>query len=279
METTAYPLPIVQGLSLPAAVVREVGRRLSLFDTWPPARLPGLSQRRSETVPHAALVLRRLLVHAKPNAVLFSAHGLREGALFDLLPSEERATDPLFAACARIAPEDGVRADLADALLAWTDPLFPVETVRGRALRRAACRLVDVAWAEHPELRAEQALRRVLDAQALSVPHDERAFLALVALHRYGGARKMPGAATALTLAGEELEARARLLGLALRVAGKLTARSPALLAATGLRIEDGRLALGGAEDGPLDEAVVVRLRDLARTAGLGVAPLRYDVA
>lgn len=268
VEETGYPLPIVQGLSLPAGVARDLARRLTRFEPEAIAKLPGVSRRRAETVPHAALVLRRVIAAVKPNTIAFSAFGLREGALFDALPEEVRALDPLLAACDRIVPPDGVRHDLATDLVRWTDPLFPDEASAETRLRRAACRLADVAWQEHPAVRAEIAFRHVFYAHALAVPHEERAFLALAVFHRYGG-RKAPDATAAAALLSEKAEARARVLGVALRLASKLTAGDPRLLAASGLRAADGALGLVTDEPRPWDEGIDARLDALAKTAGL----------
>ncbi|WGF88900.1 Ppx/GppA phosphatase family protein [Marinivivus vitaminiproducens] len=276
MDASLYPLPLIQGYSLPAAVARDVARRLSPA-LGEPEKLAGISARRSETVPPAALVLRRLIANVKPNTVVFSAFGLREGALFDALPESVRAVDPLQAGAAREAPEDDVRQDHTELLMTWTAPLFVEETQAQARLRRAACRLIDIAWFEHPAIRAELAARRVLWAHGINAPHDERAYLAAVLLHRYGGSRKTPGAADVMALLPEPLDAPARILGAALRLAGKISARSPALLEQTGLRVEDGKLDLLVPDEGPLDEGVAARLETLAKASGLELGPLSVD--
>lgn len=276
MDAIAYPLPLIQGYSLPAAAARELARRYSPA-SGEAEKLPGISARRSETVPPAALVLRRLIANVKPNTVVFSAFGLREGALFDALPETVRAVDPLQAGAAREAPEDDVRQDLTDLLMTWTGPLFPVETREQTRLRRAACRLIDIAWFEHPAVRAELASRRVLWAHGINAPHEERAYLAAVLLYRYGGSRKTAGAADIMALLPEGLDAVARILGAALRLAGKISARSPVLLSRTGLQVSHGKLGLVTADEGPLDEGVASRLETLARASGLDLDPLTVD--
>ena len=52
---------------------------------------------------------------------------------------------------------------------------------------KAACILSDFAWADHPSYRAEQAFLRILRLPAIGLTHDDRVFLALTILVRYGG--------------------------------------------------------------------------------------------
>ena len=63
-----------------------------------------LSGVRQEMLPHGILVLRRLARLVKPSQIVFSAFGVREGLLYQLLPPVEQARDPLIAACEEMAP-------------------------------------------------------------------------------------------------------------------------------------------------------------------------------
>src|SRR5207302_11211611 len=87
-------------------------------------QITAISRRRLELVPLAALILRRLIAAGRPDRIVFSAFGLREGYAYGLLPSEPGA-DKLIAAVAGIATSQGHgRAD-GDRLRRWTAPVFP----------------------------------------------------------------------------------------------------------------------------------------------------------
>ena len=66
-------------------------------------------------------------------------------------------------------------------------PLFQNLDEQNRRLLKAACILSDFAWAEHPTYRAEQAFLRILRFPAIGLTHDDKVFLALTILVRYGG--------------------------------------------------------------------------------------------
>ena len=69
----------------------------------------------------------------------------------------------------------------------WVLPLFQNLDDKNRRLLKAACVLSDFAWAEHPTYRAEQAFLRILRFPAIGLTHDDKVFLALTILVRYGG--------------------------------------------------------------------------------------------
>ena len=57
---------------------------------------------------------------------MFSAHGLREGLLFDMLSPEEQRADPLVSACAVLAKRIG-RFGQGEIMAGWTASLFAGE--------------------------------------------------------------------------------------------------------------------------------------------------------
>ncbi|MGF1561773.1 MAG: Ppx/GppA family phosphatase [Geminicoccaceae bacterium] len=270
MAQREYHLRIIQGYGVPAEEVLSFCRRIAATD---PAklRLPGISRSRAELVPIAALVLERLVLLAEPSDVLFSAFGLREGAVYDLLAEHERLRDPLFEACARMAPVPSGREDIAAELLAFTTPLVGDERARDLRMRLAACRLANIGWQEHPHYRAEQAMLRVLRSTEITSRHDERAYLALAVKYRYGGNQRTPGASHVYDLLDDDMAQRAALVGLGLRLGCKLSASARSLLAESELRVEDGTVHLVLPPNLPTDDAIEVRLTDLARKAGLKV--------
>lgn len=268
MEETGHPLHIIHHHTIETAAAIDFAAELARAPRAAIDRLDSISRRR-ETIQHAALVFERLLLRARPARVVFSAYGLREGHLFGLLDERERARDPLLAACADFSTRMG-RSEGCEAMIPWTDGLIPGEDERDRRLREAACLLSEIAWAEHPDYRAEHAFLRVLRFPFPGIDHPERAFLALVLHARYASTVDAPATATARGMLPAHRVEKALALGLALRLAHTLSGGAPHLLAHSGLNCGDSELALSLPETlGALSGDVVERrLKALAQSLG-----------
>jgi exopolyphosphatase/guanosine-5'-triphosphate,3'-diphosphate pyrophosphatase len=208
------------------------------------ARLVDVARRRLEALPFAALVLERVLKAARPGIVSFSAFGLREGHIYDLLPSAERARDPLIAMCADLAEAFGRFGSPGEELEAWTAPLFANEDPAQTRLRRAVCELSDFAWREHPDYRAAHAMNQALHLPLFGIDHPGRCFLALALHARYGGSAEEGAASLPRGLLEAEPREQAVGLGLALRLGYAIAGAAPELLRHASLRIEEERITL-----------------------------------
>src|SRR5262249_35449671 len=175
MEQTGYPLHIIHQYAIrrrPAESFLEIVDHQSRRSL---ERIATINRRRLEVVPLAATILRRLMAAVRPDRILFSAYGLREGYAYGLLSPDSRA-DPLIAACIGIAASQSRWRSDGDRLQRWIEPVFP--DLDGRVLRmhRAASWLSDIAWTEHPDYRAEQAFTRSLRMPVGAIAHRERVF-------------------------------------------------------------------------------------------------------
>lgn len=278
MEHAGYPLHVIHGYTLPrgeaealAALIGQQGRRAV-------ARIGGVSRRRAEALPYAALLLGGIVEAGQPKEVIFSSFGLREGFLYDRLPAIERSKDPLLLAAVDFAQRDGRFPDLGDDLVRWVTPLFPEEKPALQRLIEVACHLADVAWREHPDYRAQQALNRLLYHPFVGLGHAERGFLAYTVFVRYGGPPEDRNAALARSLLSDKNEGRARVLGLALRLAFSLSGGTGAMLARARLDWSGAKLTLLLPADGslPPGEAIERRLKALgdalgAKDSGIGL--------
>jgi exopolyphosphatase / guanosine-5'-triphosphate,3'-diphosphate pyrophosphatase len=259
MARTQYPLPVIHNYVLEAEEARELAAVAARLD--PSGKVPGLSRARLRVMPFAAVLMKRVLTAVNPDRVIFSAFGLREGQIFDLLPESERARDPLIAACEDLAARSSPFGLEGPALLAWTAPLFPGETPAASRLRLAAAILADVARREHPDVRAALAFERGLYIPAVGITHGERAYLALALFARYKGDIQSNLTQRVRGLIPAKDRERAVLLGRALRLAHSVAGGVPKLLAKT--RLEVGRKTLtlrlgsGGAN---LDGEMVVKM-------------------
>ncbi len=269
-----YPLQVIHQYTVPAASLNTLTGLLGRQKKGSLARMAGVSRRRLETLPAGALVMARLLARLAPKDVVFSALGVREGHLFDLLPADRQASDPLLLAAGDLARRLG-RFDHGDGVVEWTERLFPGEPPHARRLRHAACLLGDCCWAEHPDHRAEQAVTWMLHLPILAVEHAERAFLAAVLHARYAG--DLPALDGSLRCLGEAEASRALTLGLTLRLAFTLTGGAVRLLGGTALSRDNGTLvlALPAALEAMVGDVVRRRLEAIGKALG---EPVRIDL-
>ncbi len=271
MEHMGYPLHIVHQYGLgrgEAEAFFEIVGRLSRRTL---ERIVSIPNRRLETVPLAAFILRQLIAAVAPQRVVFSAFGLREGYAWSLLPAAERRQDPLLAACAALARRESRFAPDGEGLQAWTAPLFPTMTATVRRLHLAACWLADIGWSDHPDYRAELAFSRSLRLPLPAFGHVERAFVAAVLHTRYGGAADHPVRAATASLVGPHAANDARVLGSALRLALTLSGGVVGLLSETRISRDQHRLVLEVPAVGLFGgETAQRRLDALGRALGLG---------
>ena len=260
----------MHGYTLSAAQVLDFAERLK---STAPDALPAIevvSEARRPLLPYGALVLEHLLRGAKPRHVVFSALGVREGFLYDLLDARERERDALIAGIEEIAGLLGRSLAHGRELWAWTDALLAsagvIESPAEARLRHAACLLSDIAWGAHPDHRAEEALETIGYANVVGVEHTGRAYLALAVFHRYAGSDD-PCELWPRSLLTVKLAERARLVGLACRLAHVLSAGMPGVIPQTTLRVRSHRLVLGlgGALAALEGRRVHSRLRALAK--------------
>jgi exopolyphosphatase/pppGpp-phosphohydrolase len=187
MAEMQYPLHVIQNYTLSRNETEKFLDFIAKQSRKSLDGLAGLSKKRLEWVPLAARVLARIVKRMEPKRVVFSAWGLREGHLYSLLSPAERAVDPLLAACAEAVRPTSRFPEMGEAINAWLAPLFPKEDAKFKRLRHAAALLSDIAWNEHPDYRAEQAVRHALYMPVAGIDHPGRAFVATALHARYGG--------------------------------------------------------------------------------------------
>jgi len=280
MEAAQYPLRIVHQYEMSARDAIEAAQFVARQSSQSLEQIPGVSKKRAETLPHAALVLEGLVQHLGLRRVCFSAFGLREGLLLESMSKVVRQRDPLVEGCAALGARQGAADRLGPALEQWLAPLWTAlpslfadgGTSRDATLMAAACRLADLGARLHPDHRAELAFDQVLRAPIPGQSHPERAFLAAAVFSRHtAGPLSQVAAGIARILSPERLR-RARALGAAIRLGCDLSGRAPALLAATTLALDGGLVTLTvkrSAADLLLGEQTRKRLQSLANVLEL----------
>lgn len=267
IEQHRHPLHAIHGHTVPREETVGLMRLISRLGKSSLRGIEQVSRRRRETLPMGALVLSRLLQRVQCEKVTFSTYGLREGYVFHRLPKAVQDEDPLLSAAAEAAEREGRFGGLGDSLMTWCDPLFPDEGEEERRLRLAACHLSDLAWRDHPDFRAVEALHRILHYPLVGIDHPGRAFLAYTVFLRYGGTAGAKDAKAATALLSERWRERAVLLGAALRLSYRVSAATRWMLDHSALRVQGKVLELKLPDDGsvPDGEAVQRRLKALAQ--------------
>jgi exopolyphosphatase/guanosine-5'-triphosphate,3'-diphosphate pyrophosphatase len=281
MEMVSYPLRVAHQYEMSRSDAFEVARFVERLSKASLERIQGLSKKRFDTLPYAALVLETLVERLGVEQVVISAYGVREGLLLDAMDPQVRARDPLIEGCEALTAVRGLSQDLGAALEAWLQPAFsqlaPVFSGRDATLTAAACRLADIGARLHPDHRADLAFEEVLRAPIAGMSHAERAFLACVAFSRHTATASPPETGTVQRLLSPERRQRARALGAAIRLGCDLSGRNAQLLANAGLSISADRLRLvarDGWQDMLLGEQTTKRAQTLA-----AALKLRLEVA
>ena len=276
MAAKKSPVRVVHGYELAVNDARDFAKSLSKLSLAKVAALPGLAERRVRTTPGAALLLDRLLKRLAPERVIFSALGLREGWLYGQLPIEERYRDPLIEGARLIGLPLARVHTFPQALVPWTASLFPDEQPADARLRVAVCALSDMSWRDHPDLRAEESFRRILQFPFIGLSHAERVFLAASLHARYAGKPDAPWLSPAISLLAPAARRRAQILGRAILLGYRLSGGVPEVLNESKVHVEPDCVSLEvtRAARVPDSEVVADRLKLLAKAAGVR----RYEV-
>ena len=277
MNTAGYPLHIVHQYAMTGAEARDMARLAARASRASLEKWPGLTKKRAETLPQAALVLEGLIERMDLKRIVVSAWGVREGLLYEALEADLASADPLLAGSTALGARQGISPTLPGALFGWIQPVLAAlptafTPARDALLADAACRLADLGARLHPDHRIELAFDQVLRAPIPGQTHAERAFLATAVNARYGGGTATPEPQTISRLLTEDQRGVARALGLAIRLACDLSGRSPQLLVNARARVQGGVLALSavdGYADVLLGEQTRRRARALAEALGL----------
>jgi len=277
MWQTGYPLHVMHGYVIPASEALEFSRLVRRVDPEILSKIETVAAARRPLLAYAALVMEHVVRIARPQRVVVSALGVREGLLFSTLGDAEKKRDALLAAAQELnvlrsrSPRHG--EELAD----WADKFMATsgldETGDEKRLRRAACLLADIGWRAHPDYRGEQSLNIISHAAFVGVDHPGRAFLALTVFFRHVGLAGLADdelSPHVRELATSRMIDRARVLGAAMRVAYLVSGAMPGVLPNTPLVVERGqlKLKLGGKYRNLAGERLLARLKQLARLIG-----------
>jgi len=245
MQMRGHPLSDPHGFSLSA---KDASKLAELLIAETPESLKTrerISSMRAEKLPDAAVLLQALLAQLKPSKIVFSSWGLREGLLFDRLPTHGKAQDPLLAGISVFAAQRGAPPTLSTRIAAWTVDAAPARVHGSERLRLAATMLALASMQIEPNIRLPQAIDWAMHKRWMAVDGTQRAMIA-AAIAANGNALDLPSDVQAL--ASEEALEEAMCWGLAVRLARRLGARSRRSLQVGRLFVRDDQLVLRLAE-------------------------------
>jgi exopolyphosphatase/guanosine-5'-triphosphate,3'-diphosphate pyrophosphatase len=272
MERRDYPLHIIDRYTLDPREALKIARLMRGLSPASLRAMPSVSGARIATIAYGALVLERLIGLGEPSAIIFSAHGLREGIMHSMLPGPIAAEEPLLASVRAIAAHNARSPGHGPELARWTEPLFGLgddpESPEQRRLREAACHLGDIAWRAHPDYRGRRSIDIVVHGNLAGIDHPGRAFLALASYFCHANRIRDPAAQALTALVDKSEVARARVLGSAIRLSQALTGAWEGVLARCPLDLNEREVVVRV----PADLADMVGgafNRRLARLAGI----------
>ena len=254
MRMADYPLEILQHYEISAGDALDACRFAARQSRNSLERIDGLSKKRVESLPFAAVVMEALIERLDLERVCISAYGLREGLVFHAMDGELQSRDPLIEGCAALGARQEIAEDLGQALDVWLQPALSTLPPlfgpgRDTVLTAAACRLADLGSRLHPDHRADLVFEQVLRAPIAGMDHFERAFLALALFARHTASSNIPEPRILGRLLSAERQQRARALGAAMRLGCDLSGRSAALLAKATLAFEPNTVRVRAAPE------------------------------
>ncbi|MEM1130604.1 MAG: Ppx/GppA family phosphatase [Pseudomonadota bacterium] len=225
MQRRGYPLKVLHEYRLTPKNLRATLKWIEKTDLEAQQLATGISPERMALVPLAALTLGGVLRRLKPKEIFVSAYGLREGLLYQEMPPDLRARDPLIEACLVAEKKDARFPGFGRALYAFLQPLYTRAPKARLRLIKAACLLHDVIWRADPDFRPELCFDYVTRANLGGLSHAERVFLGLALMHRYTNTRESGRFDAMLTLLEPREISDAEILGKALRFGAMFSAQ------------------------------------------------------
>ena len=222
MERRDYPLTVLHEYRMNRQTVSATRAFIEGQDLTALRQRCGVSEDRMSLVPLAILVLDELVRVFKPKDIAVSSYGIREGMLYEQMPAELRARDPLIEACRFAEIKDARLPGFGKILFNFVSPLFPGADWQRLRIIKAACLLHDVSWRAHPDYRAEVCFDNATRANLGGLKHGERVYMGMALLHRYSNRREGSRYEELFALLDAKDTAEAEVLGRAMRLGAML---------------------------------------------------------
>lgn len=222
MERRGYPLYVLHEYRMTAQRVSKTLKYIEQSDLEDLRLRCGVSSSRMSLVPYAVHVLREVVARFKPKDIAVSSYGIREGLLYEQMPTDLRERDPLIEACRFAEQKDARLPGFGRTLYHFVSPLFGRSGGQRKRLVKAACLLHDVSWRAHPDYRHEVVFDNATRANLGGLKHSERVFLGMALLHRYSNKREGTRFDPLYSLLDPKEQRDAEVLGKAMRLGAML---------------------------------------------------------
>lgn len=249
MVVRNYPIHILHNYSVNAQDALEVASFISSQSRKSIEKIAGVSSRRAETLPYAALLLKSIIEKSQIQKVVFSSYGLREGVLAERFEFNDLSENPIIASALAIGVKSKIERIFSDNLYIWLKNLIEFASVKlnlleEKAFLKAATYLANIGSDYHPDHRAKLAYDTVLQAPYPSASHEDRLKMARIIAKRYGAKDdEMMAYCNDRSIAPHNLEF-ANIIGLGMRLASAISANEGHLLAKTNLVIVGDKITL-----------------------------------
>ena len=269
MQLMHFPLPVIHHYMMAPERAATLARVTASIGRARVKKIPAISGSRISALAPAAALLRVLVRQLGSSGMIVSAHGLREGLLYERLSEDERALDPLLVAAEAEGEAQGRFPGHGALIDRWIAPLFLDDGPDYARIRRAACLLGDVGWRANPDFRAERGLEIALHGNWVGIDGWGRAMLAQALYSNFGGGGGLAPGLDAL--ASREDLARACQWGLAIRLAQRLSGGVAGPLGKAELMRDETTIVLGLPRSHArlTGETVSRRLKNLGQAMGL----------
>lgn len=181
-----------------------------------------------------------MIAKTQPSEVIFSGWGLREGLVFNDLPTAQHRADPFAAGVRAFAEPLGASPSVAAMIAGWTAGVVGSHEYTQENLRLSATILAIASEQVEPNLRSVTVVDWALHKRWIGINGAERAMLAACLLANVN--REIP--VDIELLARPEDIHRAVSWGLSIRLCRRLTGLAPQLFSGAELAVADGRLVL-----------------------------------
>ncbi len=269
MHRSKYPLSDPQAFHLSNDDAEKVARKIAQMEPAELSAISGISSSRAAGLPDAAAMLRIILSLLKPDGVVFSSWGLREGLLFQRLEQAARNQDPLLSAVTHFVAPRGATPSAAAMIAGWTSGVVAGNGngKRTERLRMAAIMLAMAQTRLEPNMRLKHSFDWAIDKRWLGLDHHGRA---LIGAALRGACGKPEPTVQLLQLASEEDLREAAGWGLAFRLCRRIGAGSRASMLTSRLTRENGKLVLwlDESREQLASDLVISDLRTLAQWLG-----------
>ncbi|WP_306253025.1 Ppx/GppA family phosphatase [Parvularcula sp. IMCC14364] len=240
MAKTEYPLPILHQYQIVRSEILDLCGLIERQGPLSLEKMPGVQKKRINTLPHAAMVMRKVLERTQVEKLVISSCGVREGILFNSLSMDTRRQDPLLTLAREYARRYAPDPAFGEAAFELTHGLFKDETAAERKIRQAACIMCDLAALHHPDMRARHASDIILHSPLTGLDHQSRVAISATLYFRHRSkANVWPGHIPETLLSGApRLKNLAVRLGMALRFASDFSAGSTQIISACSFHSE-----------------------------------------